>query len=515
MLWFFVISLVLIGGAIGRKLPIPEAVVWCGLGFIFGFAPGAGGLTLSSKAALLLLLPPLVYAAAVRLPWREFRQNAGPIALLAFGLVLVNALLATFVEHRFVGLPWALAFALGAVLSPTDPAAAVAVASRAGIPGRMTAILEGEGLVNDAIALTLLHLAVEAAATGHFSLKADGLRCLAIIVGEPLWGWLIGKAAMFLRGHIVDPRLEITVTLLTPFAAYLPCEYLGGSGILATVTAGMYVGERRADVTPAGNRLHAASVWEIVVFLLYGALFVMTGVELCRVIQGTPATLGLLIWGLVIAGILIALRAVWCALIWTLFHRRKVLREEGNRHMPGRHIWIIAWAGMRGPISLAAALSIPLGDPRISGAEFQTLLFITAVVIAVTLVAQGIVLPHLIRVLHVARDAASEHREDEQQIAFAEGEAVRAAMEHLARLEGRGEVTGETAAKLRAHYKERLSEIESGTNREPVLLSLIDAERASVQRLRAEERINDRVAAELERILDLRESGLRGGQIAA
>jgi monovalent cation/hydrogen antiporter len=515
MLWFAVISLVVIGGAIGRRWPIPEAVVWCALGFIFGLVPGVAGLTLSSKAALLLLLPPLVYAASVRLPWPEFRDNGRPIALLALGLVLVNALLATFVSHRWIGLPWALAFALGTVLSPTDPAAAVAVASRAGIPGRLTAILEGEGLVNDAIALTLLHLAVEAAATGHFSLESDGFRFLAIIVGEPLYGWLVGKAVMFLRRHIVDPRLEITVTLLTPFAAYLPCEYLGGSGVLATVAAGMYVGERRADVTPAGNRLHAASVWEIVVFLLYGALFVMAGVELCRVVQGTPATLELLVWGLGIAGILIALRAAWCALMWGLFHRRKALREEGNRCMPGRHMAVIAWAGMRGPISLAAALSIPLSAPGISGTEFQTILFITAVVIAVTLVAQGIALPHIVRILHVARDAVREHRDDEQQIAFAEGEAARAAMEHLAHLETCGHVTGETAAKLRAYYKDRLSEIESGADRQPLLLSLIDAERALVERLRAEERITDRVAAELERVLDLRESSLRGSQIAA
>jgi monovalent cation/hydrogen antiporter len=277
----------------------------------------------------------------------------------------------------------------------------------------------------------------------------------------------------------------------------------------------MYIGERRADVTPAGNRLHAASVWEIVVFLLYGALFVMTGVELCRVVQGTPATLELLVWGLGIAGILIVLRAAWCTLLWCLFHGRKALREEGNRRMPGRHFWVIAWAGMRGPISLAAALSIPLSAPGINSEEFQTILFITAVAIAVTLVAQGVVLPHLVRVLHVAQDAASEHRDDEQQIAFAEGEAARAAMEQLARLESCGHITTETAAKLRAHYKDRLSEIESGADRQPVLLSLIEAERAHVQRLRAEERINDRVAAELERMLDLRESGLRGSQIAA
>ncbi|HEY7392020.1 MAG TPA: Na+/H+ antiporter [Bryobacteraceae bacterium] len=514
MLWFFVFSLVVIGGAIGRRWPIPEAVVWCALGFIFGFAPGAAGLTLSSKAALLLLLPPLVYAAAVRLPWPEFRDNAGPIVLLAFGLVVLNALAATYVSHRLIGLPWALAFALGAVLSPTDPAAAVAVAARAGIPGRLAAILEGEGLVDDAVALTLVHLAVEAAVTRHFSLESEGLQTLAIVVGEPLYGWLVGRAVMFLRRHILDPRLEIAVTLLTPFAAYLPCQYLGGSGVLATVTAGMYIGERRADVAPAGNRLHAASVWEIVVFLLYGALFVMAGIELCQVVQGTPATRELLVWGLGIAGMLIALRGAWCGLMWGFFHKRTALREEGNRHMPGRHMTVIAGAGMRGPISLAAALSIPL-SAEISGAEFQTVLFITAVVIAVTLVAQGIALPHLVRVLHVARDAASEHRDDEQQIAFAEGEAARAAMEHLALLETRGQVTCEAAAKLRAYYKDRLSEIESGADRQPVLLSLIEAERARVERLRAEELINDRVAAELERMLDLRESGLRGSQIAA
>ncbi len=432
-----------------------------------------------------------------------------PIALLAFGLVLANALLAAFTAQRLIGLPWALAFALGAVLSPTDPAAASTIAPRAGIPARLTAILEGEGLVNDALALTLLRLAATAAATGHFSFQSGAVRFLAIVVGEPLYGWLVGVAVMFLRSHIFDPRLEITITLLTPFAAYLAPEYLGGSGILAAMAAGMYVGARRADIVPAGTRLHASSVWETVEFLLNGALFMMAGVELQRVVHATANTLRLFEYGLAIACILIVLGALWCALMWAFFRGGKALLEEGERRMPGRHMAVIAWSGMRGPISPAATLSIPLSVPRIAGGDFQTMLFITAVVIAVTLVPPGIGLIPIVRGLHVSGDAAREQSEDERQFAFGEAEAARAAIEQLVSLETEGRISRETAGKIREDYEDRLSEIESGTERQPVLLVLIEAERARIERLRAEGRINDRVTAELERLLDLRQSALR------
>lgn len=513
--WLCGLGVVVLGAAVARKWPVPEAVVWCALGFGFAFLPGAGQLRFRSDVALFVLLPPLVYAAAVRLPWPEFRDNLRPIGLLAFGLVIVNAVAAAAVLRRLAGLDWALALALGAVVSPTDPAAASTVASRVGLPARLVAILEGEGLVNDAVALTLLRLAAVAAATGAFSLQAGALRFAAIMVGEPLYGWLVGVAFLWLRRRIADPRLEITFSLLTPFAAYLLPERLGGSGILATVAAGMYVGERRSDVVPAGTRLHATSVWDVIVFVLNGALFFLAGLEVREIVRARVAGADLLEWGLAVAGAMVVLRAAWCGAMWGVFRGRRMLKEGDGRPMPARHMAVVAWSGMRGPISLAAALSLPTLIAGLRPADYETVLFVTAAVIAVTLIIQGVALPYVIRWLGVSRDAERNREEDGRQRAFAAGEAARAAVERVAALEAEGSIGTETADRLRRYYRDRASDARDGHDTRRAMLQLIEAERARLYRLRNEGRVNDRVLGELERTLDLRQSTLTSGGVEA
>jgi monovalent cation/hydrogen antiporter len=492
-LWIGAVCLVLAGAAIGRRLPFPEAVVWCVLGYAVGFLPGVTGLRLDPHTALFLILPPLVYAASVRLPWPEFRDNLRPIGLLAFGLVLAHTAAAAAIAHYVAGLSWPVAAALGAIVSPTDPAAATAVAARVGLPAKLVAIIEGEGLVNDAVSLTLLRLAL-AAVAGGFAVGGGVARFFAIVIGESLYGCALAVAVMRLRRRIADPRLEITVSLLTPFAAYLVPESLGGSGILATVAAGMYVGEQMSAYVPAGTRLRGTPVWEVIVFLLNGLLFLMAGVEL----QGLIRSPRLPAWTLLVAASLIVTRVLWCGAMWLAFRGTRMLDEERTRPMPGRHMTVLAWSGMRGPISLAAALSIPLIARGLAQSDFDAIVLATAVAIAATLIAQGVSLPYLARAVGIPADADEERREDARQLALAESETAKAGIARLAELEP----DGAFADLVRRHYEERMSE----PGRRDVRLALIEAERTRVRELRREGRINDRAAATLERALDLRES---------
>ena len=502
------VCLVIIGAGIGRKVPVPDGLLWCALGFAAAFVPHLEAARLDPDVSLFLLLPPLVYSSAVQLPWPEFRDNLRPISLLAIGLVLVTTVMVAAAAHSLASLSWPVAAALGALISPTDPVAASAVAKRVGLPYRLVVILEGEGLVNDAVALTVLRISIAAAVTGHFSIAGGIGRFVAILIAEPIYGVLVGAAILFVRVHIEDPRLEIAISLLTPFAAYLPAEYLGGSGILATVAAGMYVGERLSEVVPAGTRLKSTSVWGIVDFFLNGVLFLLAGMELRQVIQPESLNEQYLVWGLLIAGLVVVLRAAWCAGAWALFRQRRMLREEDRQPMPASHMIAIGWSGMRGPVSLAAALSVPglAGSNRLP--HFNTLLFLTAIVIVVTLMVQGLGLSYLVKKLGVARDAEKDRAEDDRQMAAADKEAVKAAMDRLAVLEGEGKIVADLANRLRRQYRNRLEAGREGGVTNEIRLALIEAERSRLYQLRNEGRINDRARQELERRLDLRESAL-------
>jgi Na+/H+ antiporter len=499
--WLGAIALVVVGGGIGRKLAVPDAVIWCVLGVGAGFVPGSDGLKLDPHMALFILLPPLVYASAVRLPWADFRENLRPISLLAIGLVSMNTMVVAVVAHYLGGFSWAVATALGALISPTDPVAASAVAARMGLPHRLVAILEGEGLVNDAVALTILRLAIAAAAaSAHFSIAGGITRFLMILIGEPLYGCLIGFAVLMLRTRIEDPRLEVTVSLLTPFGAYLLPEYLGGSGILATVAAGMYIGERLSDVVPAGTRLHSTSVWEIVVFLLNGVLFLAAGMRLRQVLQPEYLSKEYLRLGLVVAGTAVLLRAAWCASAWRLVRSRDML--------PARQMLVIAWAGMRGPISLAAALSIPAFDNGVHPPYLEALVFLTAIVIVVTLVIQGVALPYVVRLLGVSHDAENDLQEERRQLALGEAEAAKTAIDCVSRLEKDGVISSDKAKNLERYYRSRPQADNAADGDSYARRQVISAERARIHELRREGRINEQTLKRLERKLDLRETEL-------
>lgn len=511
--WFGLVCLILLGAALANKTPIPNAVVWAALGLAAGFIPGIPAFRLDPNIALFLILPPLVYSSAVQLPWPEFRANLRPISLLAIGLVVASTATAAALAHSVAGFPWAAAFVLGAIVSPTDPVAASAVAARVGLPHRLVAILEGEGLVNDAVSLSIFRIALAAAVTHHFSIAGGMLRFVVILVGEPLYGWLLGIGVARLRARIKDPSIEITVSLLTPFAAYLVPEHLGGSGILATVAAGMYMGEQIPTLVPAGTRLHATSFWQMIVFLLNGGLFLAAGLELRRVIEAAHAGSQAFEWALAIGTALAAVRIVWCVVSWYAFRAIRLALGRQRQPTPARELAVVAWSGMRGPVSLAAALSIPASAHGAAFPAFQQTVFITAIVVVLTLLLQGPALPWLVRLLGLSKDADAERRELREHELTGALEGARAALDRLSELQNDGGVRHELAERLRRYYEDRLDEARDEANapkadarEENMRAQLIDAERARILELRNQGRISDYALERLQRSLDLRET---------
>jgi CPA1 family monovalent cation:H+ antiporter len=488
-------------------------VIWALLGLGTAFVPGTPQFQLDPHLALFLVLPPLVYASAVQLPWPEFRANLRPISFLALGLVGASTAVVALLVHREAGLPWPVAIALGAVISPTDPVAASAVAQRVGLPRRLVAILEGEGLVNDAVSLSIFRIALAVWAGAGFSVKGGILRFLAILVGEPLYGYLLGRIIALIRSRITDPQIEITVSLLTPFAAYLLPESLGGSGILATVAVGMYIGEQSSTLVPSGTRLHATSFWRMIVFLLNGWLFISAGFAMGKVIAGPHGTVPVLRWGLWVGMAVAAVRVVWCAAAWFGLRVFGAGESRQKSDFAIGEAAVIAWSGMRGPISLAAALSIPAAIGSTGGRYLDTVVAITATVIVITLLGQGAVLPVLVRLFGFSRIAQAEEELVRKQRRLGETEAAAAALQCLSQLEQRGRVPRDEAARLRRVYQDRLREAPSqgeGAGAEAsvsvVRSQLIQAERARILALRRDGKISDQALGRLERSLDLREA---------
>lgn len=489
---------------LAEKLPIPVPVVQTAVGIALAFIPGVPRIALDPDFVLLAVLPPLVYAAAVQLPWEEFRENLRAIATLAFGLVAATVAAAAAVAHSIVpGLSWPAALVLGAVVSPTDPVASTALASRIGVPRRLIAVLEGEGLVNDAVALTIKTIALAALLGAGASVSSGLVRFVVIVAGEIGYGLALGWFIAQVRKRIDDASTETVVTLVTPFAAYLVPWALGGSGVLATVATGMYIGEQSPELVPSGIRLRLTSVWQVIVYVLNGILFLLTGLQARSIWSGTGGQPGVLQNAAAIALTVIFLRFVWA---WPAAKLpRWVLSIFGDVDPmpPVRHLGFVAWSGMRGAISLAAALSLP--------AELQfrrEIIFMTAFVIAATLLVQGTTLPWLIRILRLDADAANEREAEQRSEASARSEIAACALEAL-----RGE-TSLLAHRIRQDYElveKGAGEVDSTYDaaRDAELRSrALAAQRRRLIDLHRNGRISAWVLGRLERDLDLQEAAL-------
>jgi CPA1 family monovalent cation:H+ antiporter len=399
-------------GILARWLRIAYPILLVLGGLVLSLQSWVPDVKLQPDLVFLLFLPPLLYAAAFNTHWPAFRQQLRSITLLAIGLVFFTMLLVAAACVYLLGLPWEVGFVLGAIVSPPDAVAATAITQRVKLPRIISTILEGESLVNDASALVAYKFAIAAVAIGTFHLGEATIQFFVMSLG----GLAIGVAGAIgsihllrwlARNDLTDSKTIITITLLTPYAMYLPAEHLHVSGVLATVAAGLWVGSRCENVFEKEVYVEARAVWEMVEFLMNGAIFILIGLQLSTILDALTTedvSLGdLLYQGAVVSIVVIAARLIWMfpGAYLPRWLDGKVCKVS-PAYPPPRHVFIVGWTGMRGVVSLAAALAIPLTTASGLGFPHRNLLkFLTFCVIFSTLVLQGLTLPFLIRWLGV------------------------------------------------------------------------------------------------------------------
>jgi Na+/H+ antiporter len=498
------------------RVPYPILLVVGGLGL--SFVPGIPEIQLPPDLVLIAVLPPLLYGAAFFTSLRDLRENAGAISLLAVGLVLTTMLVVAAVAHFLIAdLSWHGAFVLGAVVSPTDPTAVSAIAERLGLPRRIVALIEGESLVNDGTALVAYKFAVVAVVTGSFSLADAAGSFLLNVVGGIAIGLGIGFLIRQVRRRLDDPPLEITISLLSGYFAYLPAQAAGVSGVLAAVTVGIYMGWHTPELTSARTRLQGIAVWEILFFLLNALLFTLIGLQLPGILDALSgrSTATLIGYAAAVTAAVIAARFLWVVpgtFLAARFRRRRRPIQE-----PGKAAILIGWSGMRGAVSLAAALAIPLTTD--AGQPFPNrplIIFLTFGVILGTLVLQGLTLPAVVKTLGLEDEGRAEKEEAKARLYAAE--AALARLEELAEEEW---VREDTLERLRGMFGFRRERFRSRFDPESdgavedrsaafqrLMRELLDAEREAVFELRRTRRIDDDVMRRVVRDLDLEEARL-------
>jgi CPA1 family monovalent cation:H+ antiporter len=472
------------------------------------------------------VLPPLIYSSAVAMSWREFRFNLRPISLLAIGCVVFTTVAAAAATHWLLGLSWPVGFVLGAIVSPPDAVAPLAIARRMQLPRRILVILEGEGLANDATALILYRFAIVAVSAGAFSLgRATGEFAL-IIAGELLWGVAVGWLMLRVRRWVADAQIEIVLSILTPFVAYWPPAHLGGSGVLATVVAGLYVSWNGLSIISAATRLQGIFFWDVLVYLIEGMVFLITGLQARTLITGLGAySLSALVGSAAVVSLVVIMaRFVW---IFPAVYLPRWLIPGIARNDPAppwQWPFVLGFTGVRGIVSLAAALAIPftMDDGR-PFPDRDLILFLTFAVILVTLVGQGVTLPAVIRVLGLAKTGERELQTDREEELVARRRAIEAALERLDQLAAERGLPDDVVRQLRTELWDRRSHFEptrrQGENQayrtaaaDEVKLALIGAERERINELYRRGALKDEGRRRLERELDLREANLASHQ---
>jgi monovalent cation/hydrogen antiporter len=506
--------------AAAARLKVPPAILLVLTGVVLAVVPGLPALELDPELVLLLILPPVIYSSAVAMSWREFRFNLRPITLLAFGCVVFTTVAVAAAAHLLLGLAWPVGFVLGAIVSPPDAVAPLAVARRLQIPRRILIILEGEGLANDATALILYRFAVAAVSAGLFSLsEAAGVFAL-IVAGEIVWGIGVGWLMLRLRRWVGDPLIEITLSVLTPFLAFWPPEYLGGSGVLATVTTGLYISWNGLRLISAMTRLQGIFFWNFFVYLIEGTVFLITGLQARTLLSriGHYPVSELVIAAAIISIVVIVARFVW---IYPATYLPRWLSPSLRRRDPSppwQWPFALAFTGVRGIVSLAAALAIPFATS--SGQPFpdrDLILFLTFSVILVTLVGQGLLLPLVIRALGLAHAGHRERHDDRAEEQQARQLAVETVIAHLEQLASDRGLSDEIVEPLRLHHRERLRQIKNQGDsdgerqkltrlQDEIQLSLIGVERQLINELFRSGKLKDEARRRIERQLDLREA---------
>ena len=509
----------IVGRSVASRLEIPEAIVLVVLGVLASLIPQVPNIELSPNLVLVLFLPPLVYNAAFFTAPRETRENAVPITALAVGATTVTILAVGAVTHAVLpaaGWPGALAFA--AAVAPTDAVAATSVLTRLGAPARIVTILEGESLINDGVALTAFGLAAEAMA--HSFTVAHGVTRLAeVVVGGIAYGVLVALVIGRVRRFIRDPSVQIMVTLITPFVAYIPAEQFHVSGVLAAATTGVYLGTRTEGLLQPASRLSGTMFWRTLIFLLESALFVLLGLELRSVVDHLSTTIS--VARLAGASAALVAAVIGIRLAWELIVS-PLLRLLPGRHSsyvqnPWRQRLIIGWGGMRGAITLAIALSLPEllhGEPF---TQRSTLIFLAAVIVVATLIGEGLTLAPLLRALGMAQ--SDLHRRAE---ARARARVTEAGLARLDELAEDGDVDEDTANLYRQLFEMRLDRVravlddtgdgasdgaaaDGAASHRDLRAELLRAERDKLAELYAKGKITDDVRRSISRTLDLQE----------
>jgi monovalent cation/hydrogen antiporter len=500
------------------RVPYPILLVLGGLAL--GFVPGLPHIRLRPDIVLVAILPPLLYSSAFFTSLRDLRRNVRPLSLLAVGLVFATLLAVAGVCHTAIsGLSWPTCFLLGAIVAPTDAVAANSIAARLGIPRRLTTLIEGESLVNDATALVCYGFAVAAVATGAFSLWHATFRFVVDVAGGIGIGLAVGVVLRQVRRNLNHSPTEIAIALLSGYFAYLPAYAAGVSAVLAAVTVSVYVGWYTPELTTVETRLQGDAVWSILTFLLNALLFGLVGLQLRPILDALSGTSTgtLILDALIVVSAVMVTRFVWVfpATYLPRFLFRRV--RERDPYPPWQYPAFISWAGLRGAVTLAAALALPVATD--SGAPFperELLIYLAFCVILATLVVNGLSLPLVIRLLGLEDDGAAAKEETKARVYAAD-----AALARLAELADESWVRDDTAERLRGLYRfrqdrfrARFDDQDDGTieqrsqNYQRLRRELLDAERRAVVELRRQGRINDDVMNLVTRDLDLEDARL-------
>jgi monovalent cation/hydrogen antiporter len=507
-------ALLLLSGPL--RIPYPILLVLGGLAL--GFGPWVPNVVMPPDVVLIGILPPLLYSAAYNTGLRELKRNLRAISLLAVGLVAATAVTVAAVAHYALDFSWATGFVLGAVISPTDPIAATAIGRRLGVPRRPLAVIEGESLVNDGTALVLLRFAVLAVVTGTFSLLEAAGSLVWAVAGGVAIGLAVGHVIRLVRRHLDNPPLEVTLAFLTGYFAFLPASAIDASGVLAVVTAGVYMGWHTPELTTVDTRLQGAGFWAIFNFLLNALLFGLVGLQLRPILDGLTghSTSELMGYAALVTLVVVVTRIVW--VFPTTYVPRYLFRSirERDPYPPWQYPAFVGWAGMRGAITIAAALAIPLRtDAGALFPERDLIIFLAFCVVFGTLVVQGLSLPLVIRALGLEAD------EDVREEAKARIKAADAALARLEELVDEEWVREDTADRMRGLYEFRRTRFsarfddgddgmieERSVAYQRLRRELLDAERSAVVALRNDGRISDEVMHQVQRDLDLEYSRL-------
>jgi monovalent cation/hydrogen antiporter len=506
---------------VAQRMEVPYPIVLVLGGLVVGAIPGIPDITLNPDLVLVVFLPPLLYSAGIFADLQALRSNLRPILLLSIGLVLVTTTCVALIAHEVIGLSWALAFALGAIVSPTDPIAATTIMRNLGAPRAMVNVIEGESLVNDASALVVYRMAVGAAVGGSFSAPEAALELVGAALGGIAIGVAVGYALVAIRRHIDDTTTQLTVSLLSGYAAFIPADLVGASGVLAVVTAGLLVGWHAPVLISPQTRLESNAMWRILIFLLNATLFMLIGLQLPVILDGVANQSAgeLLGYAALVCATVIGTRLVWSFTVVYIIRALDRRPEQRLRRTSWRMRLISSWAGMRGAVSLAAALALPLEtDAGVPLPDRDLILFITFALILVTIVGQGLTLPALIRRLGVQEDSTEEeHEEIRARLVAAE-----AALRCLDEVEAEGWAREDTLERMRGlfrfrqrRFKVRAGKIEDEDGIEDRSLSyqrlihvVSTAQREAVVQLRNSGDISSDVMHRIERELDLEESRL-------